>query len=443
MKVVIMAGGKGTRISSVASDIPKPMIKIEGVPVLEREIECLKKQGFNEIIITVSHLGSIIIDYFGNGSGNSPVTGKPFGVHIEYYVEKEPLGNAGALFKIKDKLTSEFLLLNADAMFDVDFNRFITFHQKHGGLVTLFTHPNSHPYDSGLIVADKNGAVEKWLAKEDARPKYYRNRVNAGLHVINPKVLEHVSIDGDSIGKTGVDGKPIKVDLDRQLLKPLARTGEIFCYDSPEYVKDMGTPERFYSVCKDCKEGRISAKNLKHKQKAIFLDRDGTINKYVGFLKNIDDFELIDGVAPAIRKINESGYLAIVVTNQPVIARGEVSFEKLEEIHNKMETLLGKEGAYLDAIYYCPHHPHKGYEGERPELKIDCNCRKPKPGMLLKAAEDFNIDLSQSWMIGDGENDVRAGINAGCKTVLLGNGDENYGQTEIVKSLDEFVSRMM
>ena len=443
MKVVIMAGGKGTRISSVASDIPKPMIKIEGVPVLEREIECLKKQGFNEIIITVSHLGSIIIDYFGNGSGNSPVTGKPFGVHIEYYVEKEPLGNAGALFKIKDKLTSEFLLLNADAMFDVDFNRFITFHQKHGGLVTLFTHPNSHPYDSGLIVADKNGAVEKWLAKEDARPKYYRNRVNAGLHVINPKVLEHVSIDGDSIGKTGVDGKPIKVDLDRQLLKPLAGTGEIFCYDSPEYVKDMGTPERFYSVCKDCKEGRISAKNLKHKQKAIFLDRDGTINKYVGFLKNIDDFELIDGVAPAIRKINESGYLAIVVTNQPVIARGEVSFEKLEEIHNKMETLLGKEGAYLDAIYYCPHHPHKGYEGERPELKIDCYCRKPKPGMLLKAAEDFNIDLSQSWMIGDGENDVRAGINAGCKTVLLGNGDENYGQTEIVKSLDEFVSRMM
>lgn len=443
MKVVIMAGGKGTRISSVASDIPKPMIKIEGVPVLEREIECLKKQGFNEIIITVSHLGSIIIDYFGNGSGNSPVTGKPFGVHIEYYVEKEPLGNAGALFKIKDKLTSEFLLLNADAMFDVDFNRFITFHQKHGGLVTLFTHPNSHPYDSGLIVADKNGAVEKWLAKEDARPKYYRNRVNAGLHVINPKVLEHVSIDGDSIGKTGVDGKPIKVDLDRQLLKPLAGTGEIFCYDSPEYVKDMGTPERFYSVCKDCKEGRISAKNLKHKQKAIFLDRDGTINKYVGFLKNIDDFELIDGVAPAIRKINESGYLAIVVTNQPVIARGEVSLEKLEEIHNKMETLLGKEGAYLDAIYYCPHHPHKGYEGERPELKIDCNCRKPKPGMLLKAAEDFNIDLSQSWMIGDGENDVRAGINAGCKTVLLGNGDENYGQTEIVKSLDEFVSRMM
>lgn len=441
MKVVIMAGGKGTRISSVASDIPKPMIKIEGIPVLEREIECLKTQGFDDIIITVSHLGNIIMDYFGDGSGNSPATGKPFGVHIDYYFEKEPLGNAGALFKIKDNLTSDFLLLNADAMFDVDFNRFVAFHQKHGGLVTLFTHPNSHPYDSGLIVAGKKGAVEKWLVKEDARPQYYRNRVNAGLHVINPEVLEFVGIDTDAVGKIGVDGKSVKVDLDRQLLKPLAGTGKMFCYDSPEYVKDMGTPERYYSVCKDCKEGKISAKNLKNKQKAIFLDRDGTINKYVGFLRNIDEFELIDGVAEAIRKINESGYLTIVITNQPVIARGEVSFEELGVIHNKMETLLGKEGAYLDAIYFCPHHPHKGYEGERPELKFDCDCRKPKPGMLLKAAQDFNIDLAQSWMIGDGENDVKAGQNIGCKTVLLSADNANYGQTETAKSLDEFVSR--
>lgn len=443
MKVVIMAGGKGTRISSVASDIPKPMIKVEGIPVLEREIECLKNQGFDDIILTVSHLGNIIMDYFGDGSGNSPVTGEPFGVHIDYYFEEEPLGNAGALFKIKDKLTSDFLLLNADAMFDVDFNRFVAFHRKHGGLVTLFTHPNSHPYDSGLIIANKNGSVEKWLAKEDERPQYYRNRVNAGLHVINPEVLELVGINADSVGKVGVDGKPVKVDLDRQLLKPLAGTGKIFCYDSPEYVKDMGTPERYYSVCKDCKEGKISAKNLKNKQKAIFLDRDGTINKYVGFLRNIDDFELIDGVAEAIRKINESGYLAVVVTNQPVVARGEVSFEELEEIHNKMETLLGKEGAYLDAIYYCPHHPHKGYEGECPELKIDCDCRKPKPGMLLKAAVDFNIDLSRSWMVGDGENDIQAGINAGCKTVLLSNGNESYGQTVRVTSLAEFTHSLV
>lgn len=443
MKVVIMAGGKGARISSVASDVPKPMIKIEGVPVLEREIRCLKEQGFTDIIITVSHLGNIIMDYFGDGTGNSPITGQPFGVHIEYYFEKEPLGNAGALFKIKDKLTSDFLVLNGDAMFDVDFNRFVDFHQKHGGLVTLFTHPNSHPYDSGLIIADKSGVVEKWLAKEDERPKYYRNRVNAGLHVISPAVFRMTGIDTDKIGTISIGGKTIKVDLDRQLLKPLAGTGKMFCYDSPEYVKDMGTPGRYHSVCKDYKAGRVSGKNLKNKQKVVFLDRDGTINKYVGFLRNIDDFEMIDGVAEAIRKINESGYLAIVVTNQPVIARGEVSFEELNEIHNKMETLLGQAGAYLDGIYFCPHHPHKGYEGECPELKIECECRKPKSGMLLKAAEDYNIDLKNSWMIGDNENDVKAGINAGCKTVLICESNEIHGQIMTASSLLVFVNQYL
>ena len=429
MKTVIMAGGKGTRISSVVSDIPKPMIKIEGKPVLEREIECLRDQGFTDLIITVSHLAEHIISYFGDGSS--------FGVQIEYFVEETPLGNAGALFKIRDKLDSDFLLLNADSIFDIDFNRFVDYHKAKGGLVTLFTHPNSHPYDSGVIVAGASGNVERWLTKEDIHPQWYQNRVNAGLHVINLAVLDMVGIDAEKVGKE-VDGKIIKVDLDRQILKPLCRTGKMFCYDSPEYVKDMGTPDRYEAVCADYREGRVQAKNLKNKQKAIFLDRDGTINKYVGFLRNIDDFELHPGVTEAIRIINASGYLAIVVTNQPVIARGEVTYDQLQEIHNKMETLLGAEGAYLDAIYFCPHHPHKGYEGEVSELKIECDCRKPKPGMLLRAADDFNIDLSKSWMVGDGENDIKAGKAAGCRTALVGN--DSFDQNVTVHSLQKFES---
>lgn len=399
MKVVIMAGGKGTRISCIANHIPKPMIEIDGKPILEHELDCLRKQGFTDIILTVGYLKEIIMDYFGDG--------KSFGVHIEYFVEEEPLGNAGALFQLKDKLTQDFLLLNADAVFDVDFNRFVEYHKLQGGLVTLFTHPNSHPYDSGLIVADENGMVLKWMAKEDERPEFYKNRVNAGLHVISPKVLE-----------TEIHTK--KIDLDRQILKPLAGSGKMFCYDSPEYVKDMGTPERYESVCRDFVNGKVQAKNLCHKQKAVFLDRDGVINRYVGFLRNIEAFELVDGVPEAIRKINESGYLTIVVTNQPVIARGEVTYHELQEIHNKMETLLGKEGAYVDGIYFCPHHPDKGFAGEIPELKIACTCRKPKPGMLLKAAKDFNIDLKESWMIGDSESDMTAGKNAGCHTIFIG-----------------------
>ena len=266
MKVVIMAGGKGTRIQSVASDIPKPMIKIDNIPVLEWELISLREQGFKDFIITVSHLGSVIMDYFGDGS--------EFGVTIQYYFEEVPLGNAGALFKIKDTLTEPFLLLNADSVFDVDFNRLVNYHYSHGGLVTLFTHPNNHPYDSGLIIADKNGKVEKWLSKEDIRPKYYKNRVNAGIHVISPEIFNVHLFDSEKIGEVDSEsGKIVKIDLDRQILKPLAGTGKMYCYDSPEYVKDMGTPDRFRQVEEDFVLGRISSKNLRNKQKAVFLDK--------------------------------------------------------------------------------------------------------------------------------------------------------------------------
>ena len=440
MKTVIMAGGAGTRISSIAQYIPKPMIKIAGKPVLEHAIECLRSQGFTDLIITVSHLSSIIMDYFGDGSCVSPVTGKVFGVKIQYFNEETPLGNAGALFKLRDQLSDDFLLLNADSIFSVDFKRFVNYHKTHGGLATVLTHPNNHPYDSGIVIADDNNVVQRWLTKECDRPQWYRNRANAGLHIINSKVLDMTGIDPKTIG-TMVDGKIVKVDLDRQILKPLCGNGTMFCYDSPEYTEDMGTPDRYKKVCKDFAAGMVRNKNLKNKQKAIFLDRDGTINRHVGFLRNIYDFELLPGAADSINKINTSGYLAIVITNQPVIARGEVTCEELQMIHNKMETLLGQQKAYVDAIYFCPHHPDKGYKGEIPELKIDCECRKPKPGMLLKAADDFNIDLEQSWMIGDSENDIKTGQAVKCKTALIGNGQ--FEQEITVNSLREAVKYIL
>ncbi|WP_160689337.1 HAD-IIIA family hydrolase [Clostridium sp. C2-6-12] len=421
MKIVIMAGGKGTRITSVNSEVPKPMIPVLDKPILEYQIDCLREQGFTEIILVIGHLGNIIKNYFGDGSNISTNTGKPFNVHIKYIEEKEPLGTAGALYFLKDELTDDFLLLNGDIIFDINIHRFYKFHKDKGGVATLFTHPNSHPYDSGIIECNNNGEVTNWLHKEDER-LWYKNRVNAGIHMFSSKILD-------------IFKELKKVDLDREVLKPLISSGSLFAYGSPEYVKDMGTPDRFYSVIEDIKRGKVKAKNLSYKQKAVFLDRDGTINKYISFLKNIDDFELIYGVADAIKKINESGYLTIVVTNQPMIARGEVSLEQLYEIHNKMETLLGQKWAYIDDIFFCPHHPAKGFEGERLEYKIDCKCRKPKAGMILKATEKYNIDLSKSWMVGDNEIDMKSGLNAGCNVALIGESDiyESY------KNLTEFV----
>lgn len=431
MKAVLMAGGRGTRIAGLAGGCPKPMLPIDGIPVLERELECLRRQGITEILITVGYRADAILQYFGDGSGLSPATGKPFGVQISYYVEQEPLGNAGALYRIRDALDGDFLLLNGDVMFDVDLQRFAAYHKACGGLATLFTHPNSHPYDSGLIVANDHAQVLQWLTREDARPQYYRNRVNAGLHILSPALLAGEIPEG-------------RVDLDRQILKPLAGTGRLYCYDSPEYVRDMGTPERYASVCEDVRSGRVEARSLRRPQKAVFLDRDGTLNRYVGFLRRPEELELLPGVAEAVRELNRHGWLAIVVTNQPVVARGEVTEEQLEQIHCRLETLLGAEGAWLDAIYYCPHHPDRGFPGERPELKIVCNCRKPQPGMLLAAAERFHIDLARSWMVGDGKNDILAGKNAGCRTALITEqAGPELGQDATVPSLQAFVERLL
>lgn len=427
MKTVIMAGGKGTRIASIASDIPKPMIVIGDRPVLEHEIECLRRQGFTDIIITVGHLGHIIMDYFGDGSAISPVTGKSFGVHIKYFVEKIPLGNAGALLQMKKDLDEDFLLLNADAMFDVNFSRLVKYHFEKKADATLFVHPNNHPYDSGLIITDESNKVVQWLHKEEPRPVYYRNCVNAGIHVLSPKAIDKCVSNQ-------------KVDLDRDILKPLVSSGGVYAYRSPEYVRDMGTPERYNIVQRDFAAGIITGKNLANSQKAVFLDRDGTLNRYVGFLRSKDEFTLVEGAGEAVKKINQSGYLAIVVTNQPVVARGEVTLDELHEIHNKMETLLGAEGAYLDDIYFCPHHPDSGYEGEIAELKIVCECRKPKPGMLYQAAKDYNIDLRQSWMIGDSNRDIEAGEAAGCRCILITeNGAGEHG--DVLRAVEAILDK--
>jgi len=403
MKIVIMAGGKGTRAASIADIIPKPMIPICGKPILEYQIECLKRNNLTDIILVVGYLGQHIKDHFGDG--------KRFGCNISYFTETEPLGTAGALYKIEN-LSDNFLLLNGDVILDMDFNRMISFHKKKNAHVTIAVHPNSHPFDSSLIICNNDNQVTRWINKEDER-KWYKNMVNAGVHILTLDFLKNCSLSKD------------KVDLDRDILKPNIECGRIFAYSTPEYIKDMGTPERYAQVKNDIEKGIVHGKNLNEKQKAVFLDRDGTINIYEDFIRKPEEFKLFEWSADAIKIFNSLGYLVIIITNQPVIARGEVDFQTLDLIHMKMETDLGHKGAYIDDLFYCPHHPDKGFEGERPEYKIICDCRKPKPGLILQAAEKYNIDLKNSYMAGDHDRDIQSGINAGCKPVFLTCGEGN------------------
>lgn len=401
---VIQAGGKGTRMRELTLDrIPKPLLALNGKPMIEWQIESLRKYGITEFVFIVGHLGNLIENYFGDGS--------KWGVQIKYIWEKEPLGSAGALYFAKNIIGKrDVILIFGDVMFELDWNKFIDFHERKEGIVTLLAHPNSHPFDSDLLIVDENDVVSGIDSKNNIRDYSYKNCVNAGLSIFDNKLLEKI----DEVRK---------IDYEAELVAPLMPNGKVYAYITTEYVKDVGTPERFAVASKEQLSGVWQERCLVNKQKAIFFDRDGTINVLKGFLKQEKDFELLPYVAEAVKKINESSYLAIVVTNQPVIARGECTYEDLNCIHRKLDTELGKSGAYINDLFFCPHHPDKGFEGEIPYLKINCECRKPKIGMIKKAVEKYNIDLAESWFVGDTTMDVQTGINAGMRTILVKTGE--------------------
>jgi mannose-1-phosphate guanylyltransferase / phosphomannomutase len=402
MKAVILAGGKGTRLSSLTQNIPKALVKIGGKPIIERQILLLKEYGFSEIWILLGYLGDQIKNYLSDG--------KKLSVNIHYHQEDDPLGTAGALKAIEKEIRQladrqpaeeDFLVLSCDIMMDFDINRFISWHnKKEGKIASMIIHPNDHPFDSDLVEIDGNGKIISLLRRPHPSERIYRNLSIASVFIFSPKIFEYIPIDK-------------KCDIEKDILPIILESGNnIYGYDTPEYFKDMGTPDRLAKVEQDFLSGKIKRLNLRNKRKAIFLDRDGTINEEVDQLSSIKDFKIYDFAIDAIKKINDSDYLAIIITNQPMIAKGFMSEKELGDIHKKLETELGKRGAKIDAVYYCPHHPDKGFEGEIPELKIDCNCRKPKTGLIDKAVSDFNLDLSQSFFIGDSSCDAKTAENA-------------------------------
>jgi len=402
MKAAIIAGGKGTRLASFIGNIPKSLIKIGDKPIVEHQILLLKEYGFKEIWVLLGYLGSQIREYLQNG--------RKWDVKVNFHQEKKLWGTAGALKTIERKIREDFLVLSGDVMMDFDLKRFINYHWQKKGIATFLVHPNDHPFDSDLVEIDKEGRIISLLKRPHPPGRTFRNLSIASTYIFSPKIFKFIP-------------KNEKSDIEKDILPVILTSKQkIYAYCTPEYLKDIGTAKRLREVRRDYASGKIKKLNLKNKRRAIFLDRDGIINEEVDQLSQVKDLKIYNFAAKAIKKINNSDYLTVVITNQPMIAKGFLTEEDLKEIHKKLETELGRGGAKIDTIYYCPHHPERGFNGEISELKIKCNCRKPEIGLFLKAKEELNIDLEKSYLIGDKTSDILAGKRAGCKTILVKTG---------------------
>ncbi len=400
MKIVILNGGKGTRLG--LTDRPKPMVPVAGQPLLERLLAVGKASGFRDFVFLNGHLAEVIETHFGDGAAH--------GVRIEHVREIEPLGTAGAIRAAHTLLTQPFIVLYGDILIDVDLAHFAAAHARSGAIGTLFVHPNDHPHDSDLVEADVDGRIRRFLPKPHADGEVLPNLVSAALYVLDPEAIDHVPPTGAS--DWGHDVFPAIVAAGRPLM----------AYRSIEYAKDIGTPDRLAKGEGDLASGRVDRLSRRRAKPAIFLDRDGVLNTEINGVHRPEDLVLLPGAGAAVRRINRAGIPAICVTNQPDVAKGLMSVGILEQVFAALDTALARDAAYLDAVYYCPHHPERGWPGEVAALKIACSCRKPEPGMLLAAAREHNLDLARSWMIGDRYADVRAAQAAGARAVLIRTG---------------------
>lgn len=356
-------------------------IKIKGKALLDWNLENLFAYGIDQVVL------------LGNQNPE---------IHDDrvVFLQDPNLGTAGFFYSLNKKVKSDFFYIPNPIFFDADFKRIAAFHKKKGSAITVVGGPTLEK--APLLDAFEGDVLISDEAKEEKWPEFHPNIHDLGIYLVSSAFLE--SFD-----------EPDEVDFFEEILQPTLSLGAVRVYRTSEYIRPLNNIKK---IEEDLDRDLPSKRNLSKPQKAIFLDRDGTINHFGDFVVKAEMLVLEQGSAEAIVKIDDSEFLPIVITNQPIVERGQTTIEELERTHARMAVLLEKEGAYLQDVYYCPHN----IDHSKP-WNAYCECRKPKIGMLLKAKERYNIDLSQSWFIGDTTQDVQTGLNGGCRTVLLLGGD--------------------
>ncbi len=416
MKVIILAGGFGTRLQSVIHDIPKPMADIHGTPFLELLMANMLHFGATEFILCVSHLRDKIISYFGDDFR---------GIPIKYSVETEPLGTGGAIkqaFQLFD--LDEAIVMNGDSFVKMDYADF--YHQNRGHSLALALKFVSNASRFGLVET-ANGLITHFHEKSTENKA---GLINAGIYFIRKELWQYAP-------------EQSKFSFEKDILETHIDNLHPPFYRTEDYFIDIGIPESYHQALKELKNIILP------KCKALFLDRDGVINVDKHYVYRIQDCEFVDGIFDFCMQAKKDDYKLIVITNQAGIAKNIYSKEAYFNLRNYIHDIFVKRGCPLDGEYYCPYHPQAILK----EYRYESTDRKPNPGMILKAAKDFNIDLKQSILIGDKESDIlaakRAGIGTTIRFVTEGNVYEpqasqaTYVWTNTLKEFHELTEKIL
>jgi len=390
MKVcaVILAGGKGTR--SADPRVPKIAQNVGGKSLLAWHLDLIRSTSINDLLVVTGHLADQVEDLV-DASDTSEIT-------VQCFREIDPRGTVGALQLVMESTDFDvYLVILGDILISMPIDSFIENFQLSGKGVGVVVHPSLHPKDSDAV-------FEEWNSRVTVVPKGgdrsgIPNMSSAGLFAVLSGTLERYR---------GVR------DLGSDLLYRASLESDLYVQVSSHYLKDAGTPDRLDQVNQDIESGNFSRRGSLTSRPAILLDRDGVINESNPEVYRAKDYFVLEGVAESIRQVNTAGIPVFVVTNQPGIAKGLMSFEEHQKIRAELDRQLASSRAFVDEYFFCPHHPEVGFSGEVVELKVECNCRKPKSGMLVEIEKGHDIDLTRSVVIGDTSRDhgLARGVDA-------------------------------
>lgn len=394
MEAIVLAGGFGTRLRPCIDNLPKPLAPIGGKPFLHYLLDYLYANGVHRAIISTGYLADYIEEQIGR---------KYRGMVVDYCREEMPLGTGGAIKKALGMCSGEYAVaVNGDSFFDVDLFGMQRFHEKSGCPLTIAAREVPWAENSGFLTVE-NGRLSGFREKGVKSA----GLINGGIYFINKNLLDGIEEEKFSFEKSVLEGGYC----------PVAVT------ESSGYFIDIGIPENYRKAEKE-KEFLVS----KRIRKAVFLDRDGTVNYDPGHLYRAEDFRFLPDADKAIAKLKKLGYLVIIITNQAGIAKNLYGKKDVDILHKHINALLSESHSVIaDGYYYCPHHPDAVLD----EYKTECSCRKPQPGLILKAVSDFSqigieIDIKNSLTVGNRRSDLLAGINAGTEKNILIGSDEPY-----------------